>query len=189
MKIQIHSKGIDLQQKDTEYINERINHLADYAQRVKDESTMAQVHVSLDHAKSKAGHVSMEVTLHVPGVMIRAEVHATTVNEATDLAFEKLKRQVGKYKSKQHRRDKSGKWIPQSTLEEISEKGEVEHDEHQKIVKRKKVKDLNLMHEEEALHQMELLDHDFFVYKDLDSGHYHVVYRRHKGGYGMLELE
>ncbi len=103
------------------------------------------------------------------------------------MAIEKLKKQLERYKSKRNRRDQSGKWIPSSTLEEIT--AAQEGAQFAKIAKRKVFGTPKLMHEEEAIEQMELLDHNFFVFKNLENDRICVVYRREDGTYGLLEVD
>lgn len=191
MQVQIVSQGVELTDTDRDYLNQKISHLTDFEEVLKDDGVHAHVRVAWEGGKSKAGHVVLEATIFMPGAIIRAESYAATAQEAGDICLEKLKRQVDKYKAKRHRRDKSGQWIPVSTLEQISdvEAGYESQEEENVVLKRKKLVNAPTMHEEEALHQLELLDHDFFVYKNVETGVYNIAYRRHKGGYGVLELE
>ncbi len=189
MQIQIVAQGMEILEVDRDYVEQKINHLADFGDVLKDEAVHSHINVTWQGDKSKTGHLVLDVVIFVPGAIVRAEALASTLPEAADIAFEKLKRQLDKYTSKRHRRDKAGQWIPVSTLEQIS--GAEESYEPEKdtvILKRKKFTSLPAMHEEEALHQLELLDHDFFVYKSIDTGLVNVAYRRHKGGYGLMEI-
>lgn len=185
-------QGVELTDTDRAYIEEKLKHLADFEEVLKDEGVHAHTRVVWEGGKSKAGHFVLEVTITLPGAIIRGEALATTVHESADVVLEKLKRQVDKYTAKKHRRDKAGQWIPVSTLEQISgaEDGyQTKNEEILQVVKRKKLLNIPAMHEEEALHQLELLDHDFFIYRNMDTGFYNVAYKRHKGDYGVLELE
>ena len=102
------------------------------------------------------------------------------------MAVEKLRKQLERYKSKKNRRDKSGKWIPASTLENslAPETGNQVHS----ITKRKSFVDMNSMHEEEAIEQLELLGHDFYAFINSDTNKFNVVYRREDGSYGLLDM-
>ncbi len=189
MQIQIVAQGMEILEADRDYVEQKINHLADFGDILKDEAVHSHINVSWQGDKAKAGHLALDVVIFVPGAIIRAEALATTLQEATDIAFEKLKRQIDKYTAKRHRRDKAGQWIPVSTLEQISgAEQEYEPEQEPVVLKRKKFASLPAMHEEEALHQLELLDHDFFVYKSIDTGLINIAYRRHKGGYGLMEI-
>ncbi|MBD3157012.1 hypothetical protein GF369_04270, partial [Candidatus Peregrinibacteria bacterium] len=124
---------------------------------------------------------------YVPNAVIRAEVKGSTVEETADLAVDKLRKQIERYKTKKHRRDKGGKWIPESTLETASQS--MKGKDMDEIVKRKKYDDLEPMKEQEAAEQMELLGHDFYAFVNDDTGLFSVVYRRTNGDYGLIELE
>ncbi len=188
MQVSIIQKHINLSEAQKDYIQEKIENLKHLSQRVDDESTVVRVDVEHNNLKTTNKNISLEVTMVVPHAVVRAEVMATNPEEAIDLAVEKLKKQIERYKGKQHRRDQSGKWIPSSTLEEISSTQEGAAPVS-KITKRKSFADLKPMHEEEAVEQMELLEHDFFAFQNEENGKFGVVYRREDGTYGLLELE
>ncbi len=189
MQIQIVKQGVELSDTDHDYIEQKLNHLSDFDPILKEESVNLHAKVSWEGGKSNNGHMAIEITLFLPGAVVRAESFAGTAQEAVDISFEKLKRQLDKYSAKRHRRDKAGQWIPVSTLEQISDNSSAYTAPEMNVLRRKKLVNPPVMHEEEALHQLELLDHDFFVYKNVETGLLTVVYRRHKGGYGVLEVE
>jgi putative sigma-54 modulation protein len=187
MKIQLFSQSVTLGDSQKEYIEEKINNLKKYEERIADEATV--VHVDIEKTKVKSGDekISTQITMHVPNAVIRAEVKGSTIEETADLAVEKLKKQIERYKTKKHRRDRGGQWIPESTLESASDSmNGIDIDE---IVKRKKYADLEPMKEQEAAEQMELLGHDFYAFINEDTGLFSVVYRRQTGDYGLIELE
>ena len=187
MQITIFSKDIRLNDSQKQYIEEKINHLEHLGERIADESTQVRVDVEENHDKTSNKNVSLQVTMFVPHAVIRAEIFATTVEEAIDLSSDKLKKQIERYKGKKNRRDQGGKWIPASTLEQISSTQEGFAD-LSAISKRKVFEKMNSMHEEEAIEQMELLDHSFYAFINSDTDRFNVVYRRGDGSYGLLEL-
>lgn len=189
MQVSIIQKHINLSEGQKDYIQEKIDNLKHLGQRVDDESTQVRVDIELNNVKTTNKNISLQVTMHVPHAVIRAEVMGITPEEAIDLAVEKLKKQIERYKTKQNRRDQSGKWIPSSTLEEISSISQEGEAPVSKITKRKSFSDIKPMHEEEAVEQMELLGHDFFAFMNEENGKFGVVYKREDGTYGMLELE
>lgn len=187
MQITIFNKSVHLNDQQKEYIQDKIGHLEHLGERVGDESTQARVDIESNNVKTSNKNISLQVTLFVPHAVIRAEIFATTVEEAVDLALEKLRKQIERYKGKKNRRDQTGRWIPASTLEEISstQEGSVEVSQ---VTKRKAFSSMEAMHEEEAIEQMELLDHSFFAFINSETGKFNVVYRREDGSYGLLEL-
>lgn len=120
MQFTIHEKGLKLSDSQRDYIMGKVEHLKNYGERVNDESTQVRIDVETNKLKTTNKNYTVQITLYVPHAVIRGEVMATTVEEGTDLAVEKLKKQIERYKTKQNRRDQGGKWIPTSTLEEIS---------------------------------------------------------------------
>ena len=186
MQIQIFDRHITLSDKQLEYIREKVFNLSEYGHRVDDESTQVRVDVESNTIKTSNKNITVQVTMFVPHAVIRAEVYSTTVEEGIDLTVEKLKKQLERYKSRQNRRDKSGKWIPSSTLEKISstQEGALVS----QVAKRKAFVDLNPMHEEEAIEQLELLGHSFYAFLNSDTSKFTIVYRREDGSYGLMDF-
>ncbi|MCD6109601.1 ribosome-associated translation inhibitor RaiA [bacterium] len=187
MKIQLFSQSITLGDNQKQYLEEKINNLKKYEERVADEATIVRVDVKKNKVKSGDEKIVTQITMYVPSAVIRAEVNGSTVEETIDLAVEKLKKQIERYKTKKHRRDKGGQWIPESTLETATEN--IKEIDPDSIVRRKKYNDLEPMKEQEAAEQMELLGHDFYAFVNDDTGLFSVVYRRQNGDYGLIELE
>ena len=187
MKIQLFSQSITLGDNQKEYLENKIDNLKKYEERVADEATIVRVDVKKNKVKSGDEKIVTQITMYVPNAVIRAEVKGSTVEETADLAVEKLRKQIERYKTKKHRRDKGGQWIPESTLETASES--MKGIDVDAIVKRKKYDDLEPMKEQEAAEQMELLGHDFYAFVNEDTGLFSVVYKRQDGDYGLIELE
>ncbi|MCC7197427.1 ribosome-associated translation inhibitor RaiA [Candidatus Peregrinibacteria bacterium] len=187
MQVQIFDRNITLSDDQTDYIREKIFALKDYGHEVDDESTVVRVDVESNKMKTSNKNITVQVTMFIPHAVIRSEVYATTVEEGLDLSVGKLKKQLERYKGKRHRRDKSGKWIPSSTLEEISATTGVTEEVSQ-ISKRKSMVELEPMHEEEAIEQLELLGHSFYAFINSENGRFDVVYRRDDGSYGLLDF-
>ncbi len=125
---------------------------------------------------------TVEVTIFLPKTIIRAEETTDDMYSSMDNAVDALARQIRKHKTKLKRRYKNNETI---RFDEIVEK-EKEETEN-KIVKRKSF-ELNPMNEEEAILQMELLNHNFFVFLDADTEAVAIVYKRKDGNYGKIEV-
>lgn len=123
-------------------------------------------------------HHKVEITIPVKGKILRAESNDEDIYAAIDLAIDKLMKQLRKHNDKV--KDKLGK----STIR-YAEEPEVEDG---KIVRQKKV-GLEPMSKEEALDQMELLGHDFFIYLDKETHKTNVIYLREDGDYAIIETE
>lgn len=187
MQVQIFDRHISLSDNQLEYIREKVFHLKFFGEKVDDESTQVRVDVEGNKSKTSNKNVTVQVTMFVPHAVIRAEVYSTTVEEGIDLALDKLKKQLERYKGRKNRRDKSGKWIPVSTLEDITARQQVSA-EVAKVAKRKSFKEVESMYEEEAIEQMELLGHNFYAFMNAENDKFNVVYRREDGSYGLLDF-
>ena len=120
----------------------------------------------------------VEVTIPAKNIILRAEVTEADLYAAIDLVIDKLMKQIRRYNDKV--KDKTGK--------PGIKNAQVEGAEQQKIAREKHV-DLEPMTAEEALDQMELLGHDFFVYLDKETRKTNVIYLRADGDYAILETE
>lgn len=184
MKINIHSKNIDLSQEHKDYITEKMEKLAHYGGRVDDESSEIRVEIDKETNRNIEKNIVIQVTLFVPHSTIRAEDHADSVEAAVDEVEEKLKKQIERYKAKMHRRDSEGQWIPQSTIEEATEEEEFQPP---KILRRKRIEKLKPMYEDEAIENMELIGHTFFLFQNKNTDRVSLLYKREDGFYGIIE--
>ena len=125
----------------------------------------------------------IEVTIPTKKFTLRAEEKHSDLYAATDLVVDKLERQIRKNKTRM-----MSKQVKTSFDFDINEIEQEIEKEEKKIVKRKTV-EVKPMNEEEAILQMELLGHQFYMYKDSESGKSAVVYKRKDGNYGVIESE
>ena len=126
------------------------------------------------------GKERVEVTIHAGGMVYRAEATADTFATAIDSSIEALERQIRKNKTRLQKRIKAeGFQIIEKDLPDV-----VEDDYVQNI--KTKTFSFKPMGVEEAILQMNMLGHDFFVFKDADTLETCVVYRRKAGGYGLI---
>lgn len=124
---------------------------------------------------------TMEATIYFGDRIIRAEETSDNMYNNIDLVIPKLERQVRKYRTKLEKQIKAVKEIDNGCLED-----EENHQPQLKAVKTKKfeLKPLSL---EGAIDELELLDHDFFIYLNDETGKVNVVYKRIKGNVGVIE--
>ena len=125
----------------------------------------------------------IEVTIPTEYVLLRAEVVDEDLYKAIDTIVDNLERQVRKYKTRINRKKRSVKESTAVVLNEIEKMIDEEKDE---VVKTKSITP-KPMDFEEAIMQMELIGHSFFVFKDTDTDSVNVVYKRKDGGYGLIE--
>lgn len=127
---------------------------------------------------------TVEVTIFLPQTIIRAEETTDDMYSSMDNAVDALARQIRKHKTKLKRRYQNNETI---RFDEIAEKEKEKEETENKIVKRKNF-ELSPMNEEEAILQMELLNHNFFVFLDADTEAISIVYKRKDGNYGKIEV-
>ena len=127
---------------------------------------------------------TVEVTIFLPKTIIRAEETTDDMYYSMDNAVDALARQIRKHKTKLKRRYQNNETI---RFDEIAEKEKEKEETENKIVKRKNF-ELSPMNEEEAILQMELLNHNFFVFLDADTEAVSIVYKRKDGNYGKIEV-
>ena len=121
----------------------------------------------------------VEVTINTHGLILRGEESNKDLYASIDLVADKIERQIRKNKTKIHK--KSSK----ETIRDFKEFEVEEKEDANDVVKRKEI-EMKPMSEEEAILQMELIDHDFFVYKDANTNETNVVYKRKDGNYGLI---
>ena len=135
----------------------------------------------------KGHNQKVEVTIPLKTVILRAEETRDDLYAAIDVVVDKLERQIRKNKTKLQSKKMKDKFAKDFMLEAI-EKSEDGEENKAKIVKRKKV-EVKPMSEEEAILQMELLEHQFYIFKDSETNNMAVVYKRKEGNYGIIESE
>lgn len=176
MEITIHGDKLKITSSMKEYIEEKLGKLDKYLE--KSGEVRANVIVKVSNYTQR-----VEITIPLKSVILRTEDSQQDFYAAVDKAIDKLERQIRKNKtriaSKQVKNDYG------FALSEIVESEEVEDS---KVVKRKKV-EVKPMDEEEAILQMELLGHEFYMYKDSETNKPIVVYKRKDGNYGIIESE
>ena len=126
----------------------------------------------------------IEVTINLPGTILRAEEATDDMYASIDKAVDVLERQIRKHRTKLQKRYNNGETIRFENIIPLTE----EDDDKPKIVKTKRF-DMKPMNVEEAVLQMELLRHNFFIFMNADSDDLNVVYKRKDGNYGLIEPE
>lgn len=160
-----------------EYITEKLDRLNKYFD--KPEEITANILV-----KVKGFEQTIEVTIPTPNFTIRNEESAEDLYAAIDLVSDKIERQIRKNKTRINKIEKdAAKKLNLSFIENVDE------DEEDTIIVRRKTLSTKPMDEEEAMLQMEMLGHDFFVYKDRDTKRICIIYKRKDNNYGIIETE
>lgn len=178
MEIIIRGDKLKITDAMNKYINEKLEKLDKYLEN--SENVRASVIV-----KVKNYEQTVEITIPLKSFILRSEETQDDFYVAVDNTIDKLERQIRKNKTKiMSRQNKTSFDFDFTSFDKEEEKEEDEH----KIVKRKTI-EVKPMNEEEAILQMELIGHQFYMYKDCDTDKYCVVYKRKDGNYGLMESE
>ncbi len=173
MKINIRGQKLEITEGIRDHVEGKLSKLEKYF----DKPDEVEINVL---AKIKGIEQIIEVT--IPGrFMLRAEESHADLYAAVDLVIDKLETQIKKNKSRL--RDKHRSEVAQFNFESFEEK---EEKEEKAIVKRKEI-ELKPMSEEEAILQMELLNHDFFLFRNINGDCFSVIYKRKDGNYGIID--
>ena len=132
---------------------------------------------------SKRSMDSIEMTISYDGILYRSEKQADSLLTALDEAIEAILRQIRKNKTRLEKKLRGG------AFQKTAEEPEIIEEEDKELISRVKTFSLKPMSAEEAILQMNLLEHSFFVFTDQESGKISVVYRRSEKDYGMIVQE
>lgn len=173
MQFIISGKNIEVTDGLRDAVQEKIGKLSRYFT----ESTEIIVTLSVEKDRQK-----IEVTIPMKGNIVRAEQVSNDMYVSIDLVEEVIERQLRRYKNKIVDKKQSGGFTPEFIDDDIDE------DEDVKIIRTKKFA-MKPMDAEEACVQMELLGHNFFVFRNADTDEVNVVYKRKGNTYGVIEPE
>ncbi|KGR76462.1 ribosome hibernation-promoting factor, HPF/YfiA family [Ureibacillus sinduriensis] len=177
----IRGENIEVTPAIREYVENKIEKI----ERYFSEGVDANANVNLKVYNGK--QTKVEVTIPLKNITLRAEERHDDMYAAIDLIVDKLERQIRKHKTKVNRkfRESTGIYFAQEALNGSAATTAAEDEEF--TVVRTKQFDLKPMDQEEAILQMNLLGHDFFVYTDSESDATNIVYKRRDGKYGLIE--
>jgi len=181
MKLIIQGKNIEMTDRLREYVEKKVSRLDRYMSDV----TEARVELATESARSAEHRQVAQLTLRAKGKLLRAEERTDDIFASIDAMINKMHRQIARYKGK--RRDR-GRGVEELPLpDEFYFEDEEEDDELFSPIVRIKRFDMVPMHEEEAVEQMELLGHGFFVFYNISDNGINVLYRRRDGSYGLIQ--
>ena len=176
MKITLRGKNIEITEAIEEKVSEKLSKLDKYF--IVSENVEAKVLVRTYPYGKK-----IEVTIPTEYVLLRAEVVDQDLYNAIDLVIDKLEGQIRKYKTRLNRKSKDNKLaFNLASIEPLE-------DEEEDVLVKTKTITPKPMDMEEAIMQMELIGHSFFVYRDTETDAISIVYRRNDGDYGLIETE
>lgn len=188
MQLVIKGKNLEISDALRHYVEKKTARLPRF---LNDLMTLT-VELAVEKTKNAEKRQIAQITANNGGTILRAEVRAADMFAAIDSVVDKLERRITAYKERLYYKERiaagRAQPAPRPTRQPASE--EVIEEEEEAIatgeivrVKRFPVKPMS---PEEAIEQMELLGHDFFVYRDAATDDIRVIYRRYGGGYGLL---
>ncbi len=186
MKLVIQGKNIEITDAIHDYVHQKIEKAVSHYQGL---TTEVDVHLSVARNPRINPKQTAEVTIYANGTVVRAEESSENLYASIDLVANKIARQLRKYKEKRSNR----KHVSVKTVD-VSTPGVMAQDliqdrspELPDTVVRTKYFAMPPMTVEEALEQLELVDHDFYMFRNAETGEINVIYERNHGGYGVIQ--
>jgi putative sigma-54 modulation protein len=188
MKLVLQSKNIEITDAIRDYVNQKIEKAVSHFEHITTE-----IDVTLSVAKNPriAAAQVAEVTIYANGAVIRAQEASEHLYASIDLVADKISRQLRKYKERSFSK-KTG-----TDLKDLGEDLDLTLLDYNLTddravtlpaeVVRTKYFAMSALTIEEALAQLQLVDHDFYMYRSVETGEINVVYRRNHGGFGMIQ--
>lgn len=182
MELTIKGKNVEITERLEQYVEQKIGKLDRYLPSI----TEAWVELSTEGARAAQDRQVCQVTVRSNGTILRAEERSDDMFTSIDTVLDKMYRQIARYKGKRKNRWRGSASAPEPLPLEFED--EFAEEEISNIVRVKSFA-MTPMHPDEAVEQMELLGHDFFVFYNADEGQLNVLYRRKEGNYGLLQPE
>ncbi|RKO65771.1 ribosome hibernation-promoting factor, HPF/YfiA family [Desulfofundulus salinus] len=173
MKVQVRGRNVEVTNALKEYVEKRLGKLVKYLDLIEE----AQVTLTVE----KDSH-RVEVTIPINGIILRGEESTGDMYASIDLVVEKLEKQIERYKGKLFRR------LGRQNMEMKAGDNKKEEEDSPQVVRTKRFA-MKPMSVDEAVMQMNLLGHSFFVFSNAETEKVNVVYRRRDGNYGLIEPE
>ncbi|MEQ9550478.1 ribosome hibernation-promoting factor, HPF/YfiA family [Coleofasciculus sp. G2-EDA-02] len=186
MKLVIQGKNIEITDAIREYVNQKIEKAVNHFQNM---TTEVDVHLSVARNPRISTKQTAEVTIYANKTVIRAQESSEDLYASIDLVADKIQRQLRKYKERLQKKTqaqpKTGAVIHEAPVVEdlIGDRAP----ELPTEVVRMKYFAMPPMTIEEALEQLQLVDHDFYMFRNAKTDEINVIYERNHGGYGVLQ--
>lgn len=192
MDIRIQTRNIDLNPQAENYIHKKFNRIQRHLRNIDD----AKIEVSRSRGRATGDRIQAQMTLNVGGYTLRGQDSGVNLFAAVDSVTDIVDRRIRRFKGKvYHTRQakKAGRGFRDIPPEAIvgMPKAVAEEDAIEDIgeVVRTKRFAMTPMSVEDAILQMDMLGHSFFLFFNMDTGEYNVAYRRNDGDYGIIEPE
>ena len=177
MRLQVKGRNVEVSDSIRSYAEQKLRKLEPQLH----ELTQVELELQVERNPSIAANQVAEATVWTRGPVLRAREATSDMRASIDQLTEKLLRQVKHYREKRRRRPAHKTAARDGGMPPVAEEAQ-----EPQIVKTKQFA-VKPMSAEEAVLQLELIGHDFFVFRNADSDEINVVYRRRDGGYGLIE--
>ncbi|HLO51649.1 MAG TPA: ribosome-associated translation inhibitor RaiA, partial [Kamptonema sp.] len=187
MKLVIQGKNIEITDAIREYVNQKIDKAVNHFQAL---TTEVDVHLSVARNPRINTKQTAEVTIYANGSVIRAEESSESLYASIDLVADKIARQLRKFKEKRQDKTHTNPKVGDVVAEEpvVSDLIGDRTPELPSEVLRSKYFVMPPMTMQEALEQLQVIDHDFYMFRNAETGEINVIYeRKHHGGYGVIQ--
>lgn len=184
MKLVIQGKNIEVTEAIHEYVQQKIDKAVSHFQAL---TTEVDVHLSVARNPRIASRQTAEVTVYANGAVIRAEEKSENLYASIDLVADKIARKLRKFKERKMERAAAKTSIAVVEQPPLPVPNQNRIPELPSQVVRNKYFQMQPMSIDEALEQLELVDHDFYVFRNSTTGEINVVYERNHGGYGVIQ--
>lgn len=182
MNFNIRGENLEITPALRSYVEKKVSKI----ERYFDSTPLSEVHVKLQVMNNEN---IIEVTIPMPQLLLRAEEKHADMYAGIDLVVEKLERQIRKHKTKVNRKFRQDGTLKYMFKNDIEPSTEEDIDSEDIDIVRTKRFTFKPMDAEEAVLQMDMLGHSFFVFNNSVNGETNVVYRRKDGRYGLIEPE
>jgi putative sigma-54 modulation protein len=186
MKLVIHGKNIEITDAIRDYVHQKIEKAVNHYQNITNE---VDVHLSVAKNPRINPKQAAEVTIYANGSVIRAEESSENLYASIDLVADKIARRLRKYKErrqekKTHAQTTIEETVPQTVVTDLI--GDRTPELPEEVV-RSKYFAMPPMTMAEALEHLQLVGHDFYMFRNAESGEINVIYERNHGGYGVIQ--
>jgi len=185
MQLTITGKNLEITDSLRKYVEKKIGRLDRYLSNIQD----ARVELEVENTRAAKDSQIAQVTLRTKQGLMRAEEASADMFASVDAVFDKMQRQVDRFKGKRWSKRAAAEAAAQAAAQAPVAPVDEETPEEHPVISRVKRFAMTPMDEEEAIQQMELLGHDFFVFFNVNQGHINVIYRRRNAEYGLIQPE
>lgn len=187
MQLTVHGRHLEVTDWIRQYIDKKVSRLERYLPQMQE----MRAELTQSETRAAADRYTAQITVWANGQILRAEESTSDIFASIDATIDKMAKQLQRFKGRRYesRRRASAAASMEAELNALTPAPEDEEPEDGfdgAIIRRKQFA-LEPMNEEEALEQMELLGHDFFVFFNPDVNAVNVIYRRRDGNYGLLQ--